>query len=306
MLEVKILGSSSATPTLERHPSAQLVFAGDTKILIDCGEGTQTQMFRYQIKYNRIDYILISHLHGDHFLGLPGLLSTMSLNGRRRPLQIAGPVALEALINSFLEVSDTQLQFPVEYHITDPSEAAGLFSTDSIEISTFPLKHRVPCTGFLIKEKKDPRKINVPACEACGIPVSYYPILKRGKDYFGTDGALIRNEALTFEASAPTTYAYCSDTIFDESIIRYIFRADLLYHEATFGSEMTERARETWHSTASQAAQIASKSEVRKLIIGHFSARYRNPEPLLTEAKNIFPDTELALEGETFFTAASL
>lgn len=305
MLEIKILGSSSATPTLERHPSAQLVLAGDTKILIDCGEGTQTQMFRYQVKYNRIDYILISHLHGDHFLGLPGLLSTMSLNGRRRPLLIAGPAALEVLMASFLEVSDTRLEFPVQYVTTAPEHAAGLFTTDSLEISTFPLKHRVPCTGFIIKERKDPRKINVPACEANGVPVSYYPILKRGKDYFGTDGLIIPNDALTFEASAPTSYAYCSDTIYDESIVQYIHGADLLYHEATFGSEMTDRARETFHSTAAQAADIATKAEVKKLIIGHFSARYRNPEPLLHEARAIFSNTELALEGHLFTTSVS-
>lgn len=305
MLEIKILGSSSATPTLERHPSAQLVFAGDTKILIDCGEGTQTQMFRYQIKYNRIDYILISHLHGDHFLGLPGLLSTMSLNGRKRPLHIAGPKALAELMASFLEVSDTHLEFPVNYHTTQPDSLSLLFSTDSLEIHSIPLKHRIPCTGFLIKEKKDPRKINVPVCESYGVPLSYYPILKRGKDYFGMNGEIIPNATLTFEASPPTSYCYCSDTIFDVSLVPAIFGTDLLYHEATFGNDLSERATETWHSTAAQAAQIALQSEAKKLIIGHFSARYRSLETLLSEARAIFPQTELAVEGKTFVTIPS-
>ncbi len=297
---ITILGCSSATPTADRHPSSQLLHINENAVLIDCGEGTQNQMIKYHIKYNKIDYILISHLHGDHFLGLPGLLSTMSLNGRQKKLILIGPIALKNVIESLLEVIDTRLQFEVDFIPTDPNLSEMVISTDQIQISTFPLKHRIPCTGFLLKEVKDPRKILVDKCTFHQVPVEYFSILKRGKDYFKLDGTVIPNSELTSAASIPKSYAYCSDTIYDEDIIPYIQGVDLLYHESTFTEDLIKRAIETYHSTAKQAGTIAQKAHVKQLIIGHFSARYHNLDILLNEAKSVFENTLLAKEGQIF------
>ncbi len=297
---ITVLGCSSATPTADRHPSSQLVHMNENAILIDCGEGTQNQMIKYHVKYNKIEYILISHLHGDHFLGLPGLLSTMSLNGRQRKLFLIGPMPLKNIIEGFLEVSDTRLQFEVDFIPTNPENSEVVIETEQIKIETFPLKHRIPCTGFLLTEVKDPRKIEVEKCKQHQIPIEYYPILKRGKDFFKIDGTIIPNAELTIASATPKNYAYCSDTIYDEDIIQYIQGVDMLYHESTFTEDFLKRAEETYHSTAKQAATIAQKANVKKLIIGHYSARYHNVEVLLNEALTVFENTHLAKEGQVY------
>lgn len=297
---VTILGCSSATPTADRHPSAQVVTIGDSKILIDCGEGTQNQMIKYHVKYNKIEYILISHLHGDHFLGLPGLMSTMSLNGRQKKLTLIGPLPLYQLIQDFLKLSETVLQYEVEFIATKTQELEEILTTDHFKLYSFPLQHRVPCTGFIVEENRDPRKIDVERCINHEIPIEYYPILKRGKDYHGLNGTIIKNEDLTIPSAKLKKYIYCSDTIYDESLVPHFTQAELLYHESTFAEAMLTRAQETWHSTAKQAGSIAFQAQVKKLIIGHFSARYSNLEELLKEAQTEFEQTALALEGETF------
>jgi ribonuclease Z len=298
--QVTILGCSSATPTNDRHPSAQVVNVLDQLILIDCGEGTQTQLLRYGIRLGRIGHICISHLHGDHFLGLPGLLSTMSLNGRTTPLVLICSENLKSFLDHFFQVSDTFIRFEIKYIFTNPEQDEWVYAHEMFRVKSFPMKHRVPCTGFVISENRQARKIDVQACEELGIPIESYILLKQGADYTKDDGTTIPNHLLTTAPTPTRTYAYCSDTIYDEELCEHIKWADMLYHEATFQEDRAARATETFHSTASQAGRIAKKAEVKKLIIGHFSARYNDFVGHLKEAKQHFEHTELALEGQTF------
>ncbi|HRH64793.1 MAG TPA: ribonuclease Z [Bacteroidia bacterium] len=300
IFEVGILGSSSATPIYQRHPTAQVINFHERFFLIDCGEGTLIQMNRYKIKFHRINHIFISHLHGDHYLGLLGLISTMHLQGRTAPLHIYGPKDLEEIIDIQLRYSDTNLRYPVEFHPTDPAHSEILYEDDDLLVSTIILSHRIPCTGFLFTEKPRQRKLKKDKLHQYNIPVSYYSELKSGKDFTDEDGKVIPNAMLTTDPRKPRKYAFCSDTIFDERISGIVKEVDLLYHEATFLSDKSERARETFHSTAEQAARIAQMACVKRLIIGHFSARYKNLYPLLDEAKAVFPETTLALEGDRF------
>jgi len=298
--EVTILGCSSASPTPDRHPSSQVVNINDKYILIDCGEGTQNQIFKYHIKFGRISKILISHLHGDHFLGLPGLLSTLSLNGRTEPLDIIGPPGLQQFLEYFCKVSETHIKFPLHYIETKMDGIQNVYSSDKYDIYSFPIKHRIICTGFLIKTKKGLRKINKNVCESFNIPIIEYPSIKNGNDYITPEGNTITNAELTYDPQPEKTYAYVSDSIYDEDLVKYIKGIDLLYHESTFLHEMLERANETFHTTALQAGAIAKQAAVGKLIIGHFSARYKTLEPMIEEARTEFVNADLALEGLTF------
>ncbi len=298
--EVTILGCSSASPTPDRHPSSQIVNINDRYLLIDCGEGTQNQIFKYHIKFGRISQILISHLHGDHFLGLPGLLSTLSLNGRTEPLDIIGPPGLQQFLEYFCKVSETHIKFPLNYIETNMFGLQQIYTSDMYDIYSFPLKHRIICTGFLIKTKAGPRKINKIVCDKYEVPVLSYPSLKAGENYISEGGDIVPNEILTLDPIEGKSYAYVSDSIYDEELIPYIKDINLLYHESTFLQEMLERANETFHTTALQAGDIAKKANVNKLIIGHFSARYKTLEPLVEEARTEFTNTDLALEGLTF------
>lgn len=299
--ELYILGSSSATPTRERHPSAQLLKLESEKILIDCGEGTQSQLLRYGLRHTGIDIICISHLHGDHYFGLIGLISSMSLMGRQQALTIIGPPGLREIIEMQIKFGGMSLKFELIFHPTNFEGKELVIKTQLFEISSFPLKHRIHCTGFLFTENKKEKHLNMGAITANNVPVEAYKSIKAGNDYTNLEGELIINSTLTFEPKPPKSYAYCSDTIYDPTITEYFKDVNLLYHEATYMSNLEDRAKLYFHSTSEQAAQIAKQSNAGQLLIGHFSSRYDHLKPLLDEARTVFPNTLLALEGEKFF-----
>lgn len=298
--EVTILGSSSATPIFNRNPTAQALNINERLYLIDCGEGTQQQMLRFDVKASRIDYIFISHLHGDHYLGLVGLLSSLHLNGRTKPLYIFCPAPLKDIIELQFKYSETVIHFPIEYTFTDATKVTKLVENQDVTITSFPLDHRIPCTGFIFTEKKRLRKLIKDKIERMNIPIEFYSRLKKGEDYTDTSGNVYKNSDLTIDSDRPRTYAYCSDTLYRESYFSTIANADLLYHEATFLDNMRDRALETHHTTALQAGEVACNTHAKKLMIGHFSARYKTLNELLDEARSVFPETELAIEGKTF------
>ncbi len=298
--EVTILGSSSATPIYQRHPTAQVLNIHEKLFLVDCGEGTLIQLNRYHIRFHRINHIFISHLHGDHYLGLMGLMSTMHLQGRSEDLHLYTQPELKEMVDIQLLHSQTQLRYNIVYHFLDSKHDAKIYEDDDLEVHTIVLSHRIPCTGFLFKEKAKHRKLIREQLIHFNIPVNAYNELKNGKDYISENGNVIPNIELTTDPHAPRSYAFCSDTIYDESLVSRIKNVDLLYHESTFLSDKIDRAKETFHSTAAQAATIAQMAEVKRLIIGHFSARYKNLYPLLEEAKAVFENTTLAIEGDQF------
>jgi ribonuclease Z len=299
-LEFRILGTGSATPQLQRNPSAFVVTIDNFLILIDCGEGTQYRLLEHKVKISRLRYILISHLHGDHYFGLIGLLSTLNMQKRTEPLVIYGPNGLDEIIGLQLKYSGTILNFKLNFSVTNPTGFNEILNTETIQIKTFPLKHRIDCTGFLLNKKKSKRKILADKLPV-NFPATYYKMLQEGnhvEDEFS--GITYINEEYTTEGCPEKRLAYCSDTIYDETIIDYIKDVDLLYHEATFLAEHAERAKLTFHTTAAQAASIAQKANVKRLLIGHFSSRYKTTEDFLTEARAVFSDTTLSQEGENF------
>lgn len=298
--EVTILGSSSATPVYNRNPSAQLLNCNEKFYLIDCGEGTQQQLIKYGFKASKIDFVFISHLHGDHYFGLIGLLSTMHLNGRIKPIKIFGPAALMEILDLQFKHSETVLRYPLEFVPITADEPQLIFENSDLTVSTIVLNHRIPCTGFVFKEKKRLRKVIVEKLEEENIPLEYYPLLKRGVDLTLPDGTVLLNKDYTTDSDEPRKYAYCSDTLCDGSYFEEIKDCNTLYHEATFLHEMLERANQTHHTTALQAAETAITTRAKKLIIGHFSSRYKTLQPLLEEAVSAFENTQLAQEGSTF------
>jgi ribonuclease Z len=298
--EVTILGSSSSTPIFNRNPSAQLLNVNEKFILIDCGEATQNQLLHFGLKASRIDHIFISHLHGDHYLGLVGLLSSLHLNGRTKPMDIFGPPELKEIIDIQFKHSQTFLRYPLNFNVTNPNLSQKIFENHDLIVESFPLDHRIPCTGFRFSEKQRLRKIIKEKVDQLEIPTDMIPLIKKGQNFTDRKGKLHLSADLTTDAAQPKVYAYCSDTICSWKYINNIKNADTLYHEATFMHDMLPRAEETFHTTALQAAEIAIKSNAKKLLIGHFSARYRELEPLLEEARSLFPSTLLAIEGMTF------
>lgn len=298
--EVTILGSSSATPIYNRNPTAQLLNCNERFYLIDCGEGTQQQLIRYGFKASKIDFIFISHLHGDHFFGLVGLLSSLHLNGRTKPLHLFAPAALKEILDLQFLHSDTHLRYSINFFPIDPSKPEVIFRNNDVVVETIILNHRIPCTGFKFTEKKRLRKLIVEKLEQDSIPVEYYTMLKRSVDFELPDGRRINHLDYTIDSAIPKVYCYCSDTMYDERYFEQIKGADTLYHEATFMHDMLERALETHHTTAQQAAEIAKKVDAKKLLIGHFSSRYKTLEGLLEEAQAGFENTVLATEGKTF------
>jgi ribonuclease Z len=298
--EVTILGSSSATPIFNRNPTAQILNINEKLYLVDCAEGTQQQMLRFDIKASRIDYIFISHLHGDHYLGLVGLLSSMHLNGRKKTLKVFCPPPLKEIVDLQLKYSETTLNYPVEFIFTDATTKGVILENQDVFVETIPLNHRIPCTGFLFKQKKRLRKLIKEKIEELEIPIPYYTAIKRGNDYEAPNGTIYKNSALTIEPQEPKSYAYVSDTLYTENYLPQINSVTLLYHEATFLNDMLDRANQTHHTTALQAGEVALKVNAGKLIIGHFSARYKTLNELLDEAQSVFPNTELAVEGKTF------
>jgi ribonuclease Z len=298
--EVTILGSSSATPIFNRNPSSQALNINEHFYLIDCGEGTQQQMLRFDVKPGRIDHIFISHLHGDHYLGLVGLLSSMHLNGRTKTLSLYCPPELKEIIDLQLKYSATTLQFEIDYVFTNPEKPEVILENQDIIVETIPLDHRIATTGFLFRQKRRLRKLIKEKIEELNIPVDQYTTIKKGADYTAADGTVYKNADITISPEDPKTYAYCSDTLYNENYFKQISNVDLLYHEATFMNSMIARARSTHHTTALQAGNIALLTNVKRLVIGHFSARYKTLNELLDEAQSVFPETELAIEGRTF------
>jgi len=296
--EVTILGSSSATPVFNRNPSAQLLNCNEKFYLIDCGEGTQQQLTKYNLKAARIDHIFISHLHGDHYFGLIGLLSSLHLNGRTKSMQIFGPKPLLEILEIQFRYSDTILRYPLEFFPIEADVSKQIFENQDLIVETIVLNHRIPTTGFIFKQKPRQRKLIKEKTDE--IPMAYYTALKKGVDVELPDGQILKSEDYTTPADPPRSYAYCSDTRYDERYFSSIKGCDTLYHEATFMHELLDRANETHHTTALQAGEVAKINGVEKLLIGHFSSRYKTLQMLLEETQSIFENTELAIEGRTF------
>ena len=293
------MGSSSALPTSKRFPAAYVLNAHERFFLIDCGEGTQIQLRKYKIKLNRLDHIFISHIHGDHVFGLFGLISSLSLIGRNHELHIYGPRELKQILNIHIDLFDLYLGYKLTFHSVDCKKSELLYSDKKIEIESFPLKHRIPTCGFLFREKPKIRSLKKEMLDFYNIPIQDRNRIKEGVDFISESGEIIPNKILTNDPPPSRSFAYCTDTIFDRGIISKVKSVDLLFHESTFMEDELIRAKETFHSTAKQAASIAKEAEVKKLLLGHFSARYKDLSPLLNEAKSIFSEVILAEEGNT-------
>ena len=299
MLALTILGNNSAIPAFDRFPTAQILQSADESYLIDCGEGTQMQMARYKIRRSRISRIFISHLHGDHYFGLIGLLTSMSLLGRTQPIHLHAPAALEEIIRLHLKVADSSLNFPFFFHAI---EGPGMIVNDNkMTVEAIPVQHRIECWAFVFRQKKNTRKIDPARAQSYEIPASYYEKLQQGEDYVTKKGTIIPNEEVTIPTSKGKSYAYSADTIYDESLIEKFKEVDLLYHESTYLHEYADKAAFRYHSTTVQAATIAMRANVGKLLIGHFSSKYEDLDPFLTEASEVFENTALALEGMCYY-----
>jgi ribonuclease Z len=298
--ELTILGSSSATPIHGRNPSAQLLNINEQFYLIDCGEGTQQQLLRFGLKASKIDTIFISHLHGDHYLGLMGLLSSMHLVGRTKSLMLFGPPELHELLQLHFKYSATVLRYPLIFKSTHSNSPAVIFENSDVVVETIILNHRIHCTGFKFTTKSALPTLRVDKVLSLAIPVAHRVLIKKGFPFTDASGVIHPSDSLTLPQSPPKSYAYCSDTLCDGSYASQVEGVELLYHESTFLHDMLDRANETYHTTALQAATLATNVGVRRLLIGHFSARYKKLTPLLEEAQSVFMATQLAIEGETF------
>ena len=298
-LKVTILGNNSALPAFGRHPSAQAVSVYGEVLLIDCGEGTQIQMQRYGLRWRSMHHIFISHLHGDHYFGLPGLITSMSLLGRTAPLHLYAPAELKPIIDAILTVADTILSYPFYFHAL-PEGKALLVDDPSFSVTCFPVEHRIQCHGFLIERKTKGRKLLPDKCVEYEIPAAYYEHLKQGKDYQRKDGLLVKNEWVTIDGPSVKRYAYCADTIFTESFLPVISGADTIYHECTYLEKDAEKATARHHSTAAQAAHIAKLAGAKQLLLGHFSSKYKELEPFHEEASAIFPNVFVSVEGTAY------
>lgn len=294
--ELHILGCGSALPTTRHFPTSQIVNVRDKLFMIDCGEGAQLQFRKSHLKFSRLNHIFISHLHGDHCFGLLGLISTLNLLGRTAELHIHSPKGLETLLTPMLDFFNRQMTYKVLFHEFDTKEPTLIYEDRSLTVTTIPLRHRMPCCGFLFAEKQRPNHIIREMVDFYQVPVYELNRIKNGADYVTPEGKTVSNSLLTRPSAPSRSYAYCSDTICLPSIVEQIKGVDLLFHEATFANEDAPRARETFHTTAAQAAEVARRAEVKKLLIGHFSARYEDENVLLQEASAIFPDTQLAKE----------
>ena len=298
MLAVTILGNNSALPVYGRHPTAQVVTLHDHLMLIDCGEGTQMQLSRYKIRISKIKYIFISHLHGDHYFGLIGLLTSMGLLSRKEGIIIFCPPGLPEIIQLQLSAADTVLPYPIDYVIM--TEAVELLETKHFTLRCFPVEHRISCWGCRLDEKKFPRRVNKQQAVEKGIPAAFFTHLQKGENYRSVNGDLIYNEEVTFSSGLAASYAYCADTRYIPALVNVLKGIRLLYHESTYLHDYADKAHERYHSTAHQAALLAKSIGVERLLIGHFSSKYEDVTPLLEEAKATFASTDLALEGVTY------
>lgn len=300
MMKLTILGSCSAYPTLNRFTTSQILQINGRSFLIDCGEGAQIQLRKNKIKFNSIEDILISHLHGDHFFGLPGLILTFNLLGREKPLNIYGPKGIKKIIVSLLKIGNTWTNYKLNFTELKNPKSEIIYDNNDILISTIPLYHGIYTNGFLFRKKTSVHKLMVDKAQSYGIDKTQFAGIKLGKDGIKTDGSIIKNIKLVEPLNPDLTYAYCGDTLFNEKIIEQTKGCDLLYHESTFLKKHENFAKKTFHSTAEQAALIAKKSNVKKLILGHFSTRYKDLDLFIKESKSIFPNVDLAIENKIF------
>lgn len=296
---VTILGSGASVPTIDRNPTAQLVSVRNRTLLLDCGEGTQMMLRKSGTKFQKISHIFISHLHGDHYYGLIGLLNTLHLLGRTKEMNVYGIAPLKDLIDLQLELSGTVLNYPLNFHPIEADKAVVVMDDGHVTVSTIPLDHRIPTCGYLISEKPERKKIRKDFVRQVKIPVEAFDRIKEGEDYLDEKGNIYPNDLITEDPPVPKSYAYCTDTAYYEPVIPLVSHCDLLYHEATFMEDKAEDARAKFHTTAREAATIALKAKVNRLMIGHFSARYKDLDGLLTEAREVFPNTILAEDGMT-------
>lgn len=300
-LKLTILGCHSATPRTSAHPTAQLLEIQNRTFLIDCGEGTQVQLRKYKVKFSKIKHIFISHLHGDHVFGLIGLISTFRLLNRDAELHVYGPKGIKEFIVTQLKLSQSYGGFPIKFYELSSNESELIYEDKKVTVHTIPLNHRVYTNGYLFKEKIGERSLNISEIKKYKeIDICDYQNLKNGRDFKLKNGEILANNSLTFNPPKPLSYAFCSDTTYKENIVPIIKNVDLLYHESTFLEDKLELAKTTKHSTAKQAAKIAKLANASKLIIGHYSSRYKNIEDFKTEAQSTFLNTQLAVEGKTF------
>ena len=297
---ITILGSNSAIPTLLRNPSSQVVNINEQLYMIDCADGTQVQLRKYKIKFKRINHIFISHLHGDHYFGLIGLISSFHLLGRKNDLHIYAPPQLEKIINIQFEASKTVLNYPLHFHYLHQNITETIFENNIITVKAFTLEHSIPTWGFIFSEKQGKRNIIKSFADEMSIPNNEYLKIQNGANFTDSDGKIYKNKSITTDPPKVRSYAYCSDTGYFEKIIPVIKDVNVLYHESTFAEDKKESAKEKFHSTAKDAARIAQKANVKKLLLGHYSSRYKDTSPLLEEAKSIFPNTALSYDGLVF------
>ena len=298
--KVHILGCGSALPTLQHNASSQIVELREKLFMIDCGEGTQIQLRRSRIHFSKIIAVFISHLHGDHCFGLPGMISTFGMTGRTAPLHIYAPAAFEPILEQTLSFFCQGLEFKVVFHAVDTTQNKVVYEDRSLTVETIPLQHRIDCCGYLFREKPILPHIRRDMIDFYKIPISQINNIKAGADWVTAEGEVIANSWLTTPAEPARSYAYCSDTRYIKTLHELVKGVSTLYHESTYSAEDAERARLYWHSTSQDAAKVARDASVGKLLLGHFSARYNNESQLLEEAKEIFPNSYLTCEGATF------
>lgn len=298
--KVHILGCGSALPTLQHNASSQIVELREKLFMIDCGEGTQIQLRRSRIHFSKIIAVFISHLHGDHCFGLPGMISTFGMTGRTAPLHIYAPAAFEPILDQTLSFFCQGLEFKVVFHAVDTTQNKVVYEDRSLTVETIPLQHRIDCCGYLFREKPILPHIRRDMIDFYNIPISQINNIKAGADWVTAEGEVIANSRLTTPAEPARSYAYCSDTRYIKTLHELVKGVSTLYHESTYSAEDAERARLYWHSTSQDAAKVARDASVGKLLLGHFSARYNNESQLLEEAKEIFPNSYLTCEGATF------
>ncbi len=298
MFAVMILGNNSAVPAFGRHPTSQVLTMPGRNFLIDCGEGTQMQLMQFKVRRSKISHIFISHLHGDHYFGLIGLINSFALLGRQQELTIVAPEPLQQIIEAQLSAACTTLCFPL--HFIAIHQTASLLTIDGVEVRCFRTDHRIECYGFVFTEVEKLRKLNIDAVKMAEVPVNFYHHLKKGDDYITPNGSVIKNELLTYTADKAKMYAYCADTRYDERILEYITGADMIYHETTYLNIFAEIANARFHSTTKQAGKIAVLAKTKKLLIGHLSSRYDTIEEFETETREVFPNTDVALEGVSY------
>ena len=298
-MTITILGNNSALPAYGRHPTAQAVEVNGEIVLIDCGESTQVQMQKYGIRWRRLNHILISHLHGDHYFGLPGLLNSMSLQGRTQPLNLYAPAPLKPILDMIMQVADSDLAYPLHFHPL-PEGAALLAENNLFSITCFPVIHRIACHGFVIETASNSRKLLIDKCGEYNIPMTFFHKLKLGEDYTAPDDSTIANSLVTADPPRAKKYAYCADTLYSENYLPYIMNVDMLYHESTYLHEHADKAVLRFHSTAVQAAEMGKLANAGQLLIGHFSSKYHELDAFAAEAGAIFPGVHVTVEGTSY------